>query len=461
VSDRVLVVDDDAAIRRALQQRLQHWGYDASEAASGAEAIESVRRVEPVVVLLDLAMPGLSGFDVLKALRAEGATCDVVVLTAHGSVEAAVQAIREGATDFLQKPADFGVLQALLDRCAAGRRRDRVTAALSDRAEAAAVFGASPRMQALRETALRVADSNANVLVDGESGSGKQVLAELLHRHGPRRQGPFVHVNCVGLPENLAESALFGHEKGAFTGATSRQVGRVEMAADGTVFLDEIGDMTLALQQKLLIFLDSKTFERVGGTKRFEVDCRVVAATNRDLAAEVKAGRFRLDLYHRLNVIRLTVPPLRERREDVRPLAQAFLARFARETRRVGLTLSERAVAVLEACPWPGNVRQLKNVMERAAVLSPTEIVGPESLSPEVFAPFDGDPGSVRSDMPLKQALATFRREYVLRALAQANGNQTKASKVLGVQRSFLNRLLHRYGVVGSRSPAGTEPPEE
>ncbi len=454
MSATALVVDDDAALRRALAQRLAHWGYEVREASSGAEAIEVLRRTEHELVLLDLAMPGLSGLDVLKALRDEGISSDVIVLTAHGSVEAAVDALRLGASDFLQKPTDFEVLRAVIDRCARGRRRERVVHAFEDRERTAAapVLGGSPRMAGLLELAARAAASDATILVDGESGSGKQVLAESVHRGSPRRDGPFVYVNCVALSDDLAESTLFGHEKGAFTGAVGRKTGRLEMAAGGTAFLDEIGDTTPRLQTKLLHFLETKEYERVGGTRTLRVDCRLVAATNRDLAAEVKAGRFREDLFYRLNVIRLSVPPLRERREDVRPLAEAFVTRFARELRRPPLTLAARTVSLLEAYPWPGNVRQLRNVMERAAVLAQGATVTPDVLPPELFAHPVADGSGSGADLPLKHALAAFRRQYVARALAQAGGNQTKAASALGLQRSFLNRLVHRMGLAGQAS---------
>ncbi len=265
-------------------------------------------------------------------------------------------------------------------------------------------------------------------------------------------------MNCVALSDDLAESTLFGHEKGAFTGAVGRKAGRLEMAAGGTAFLDEIGDTTPRLQTKPPPLPgDEKEYERVGGTRTLRVDCRMVAATNRNLEAEVKAGRFREDLYYRLNVIRLSVPPLRDRKEDVRPLAEAFVARFARELRRPPLALPARTVSLLEAYAWPGNVRQLRNVMERAAVLAPGSAVTPEVLPPELLADATADGAAAAGDLPLKHALAAFRREYVARALARAGGNQTKAAAMLGLQRSFLNRLVHRLGLAGPTA-AGSPP---
>ena len=461
MTSSVLVVDDDPALRRALAQRLEHWGWRVREAASGAEALEAARRAEPDLVLLDLQMPGIPGAEVLRTLREEGIASDVVVLTAHGSVESAVAALQQGAADFLQKPTDFEVLRAVVERCAKGRRRERAASALAERVDGAsgAVFGASPRTARALETASRAAVSDATVLLEGESGVGKGVFAETVHRKSPRCDGPFVYVNCVALSDDLAESTLFGHEKGAFTGAVERKAGRLEAAAGGTAFLDEIGDVTPRLQAKLLRFLDTGEYERVGGTRTLSVDCRVIAATNKSLEAEVRAGRFREDLWYRLNVIRIEVPALRERREDVRPLAVAWLARFARDLGRPRLALAARTLELLEAYAWPGNVRQLKNVLERAAVLSPGDLVTPESLPPEVLAPARAEdaPGDW-SRMPLRAATVAFRRAHVLRALAAAGGSQTKAAAALGIQRTFLNRLLRGMGMTHSKAAGEGEP---
>jgi DNA-binding NtrC family response regulator len=444
----VLLVDDDPTIRRALAQRLGHWGLRVEEAEGGEAALAAARRTVFDLVLLDLAMPGISGMDVLRKLKGDGYPADVVVLTAHGSVEAAVEALKAGAADFLQKPADFDLLKAVVDRSLERRRRERVTSALSERLEsgASAVFSSGPVMTRVLDTATRAARSEATVLITGESGSGKQVLAELIHARSERRTGPFVYVNCVALSDDLIESALFGHEKGAFTGALARKEGRLEAAAGGTAFLDEIGDTSPRLQTKLLHFLETGEFERVGGTRSLSVDCRVIAATNRDLEAAIKAGTFREDLYYRLNVVRLEVPPLRDRREDIPVLAQAFLERFGRELKRPPLRLAARTDEILRGYRWPGNVRQLKNVMERLVVLAPGDTLTPDLLPPEVFAPPPAtSPES--GDLPLKEAEEQFRRSYIARALARSGGNQTKAAALLGLQRTFLSRLLAELGL--------------
>ncbi len=443
---RVLIVDDDPGLRRALVDRLTHWGHAAAEAADGSAAMAAVAREEFDLILLDLTMPGMSGLDVLKQLKAGGCCAEVVILTAHGSVEAAVDAIKAGASDFLTKPADFALLQNVVARALEKRQMQRVNRVLIERLGASAGFvpGESPAMRELLDTAGRAAKSNTTVLLNGESGSGKQVIAEYLHRQSGRALGPFVYVNCVALSDELIESSLFGHEKGAFTGALARKEGRLEAAAGGTAFLDEVGDITPRLQTKLLHFLETNQFERVGGTRTITVDCRLIAATNRDLEAAVREGRFRQDLYFRLNVVRLRIPPLRERQDDIPILAQAFLDRFASELRRGKLKFASRTLQIMQGYSWPGNVRQLKNAIERMAVLARTDTLTCDLLPPEVFIQEAEGAGTAEEecDLPLREAVRNFRREYISRTLAKTGGNQTRAARMLGLQRSFLNRLI-------------------
>ncbi len=461
----VLIVDDDPGLRRALADRLAFWGHATTEAADGPSAFAAAGRQEFDLVLLDLSMPGPSGLDVLRRLKEAGCCADVVILTAHGTVEAAVEALKLGATDFLAKPADFSLLQAVVERALEKRRLQRVSSALADRLQGGEgmVPGDSTPMRELLETAARAARSNAVVLITGESGSGKQVLAEYIHRESARARGPFVYVNCVALSDDLIESTLFGHEKGAFTGAIARKEGRIDAAAGGTAFLDEVGDITPRLQTKLLHFLETNQFERVGGSRTITVDCRLVAATNRDLEAAVREGRFRQDLYFRLNVIRLRVPPLRERAEDITPLAQSFLDRFAAEVGRPRLKLAARTAETLARYPWPGNVRQLRNAVERMVVLARTDTLTPDLLPPELFQPAErlvaapapanaaptatADAAADGEFTPLREAVQLFRRDYIAQALARTGGNQTKAARLLGLQRTFLNRLIREYGL--------------
>lgn len=447
---QVLVVDDDDAIRRALAERVRHWGHHVEEAKDGDEAIEIAARREFDLVLLDLAMPRRSGMDVLRAWADSGYGADVIVLTAHGSVEAAVEAVRAGAADFLLKPADFNLLASSVQRLLSVRELTRANQAFTERLDTAPIplLGSSPAMRQLVETSDLAAQSNATILLTGESGSGKQILAESIHRRSPRRNGPFVYVNCVAISDELIESTLFGHERGAFSGAVARKPGRLEAATGGTAFLDEVGDITPRLQAKLLHFLESGEFERVGGTRTLHVDCRVIAATNRNLESAAREQKFREDLYFRLNVIGLRVPPLRERVGDIPDLATAFLQRYAAELGRGRLAFAERTMEILRQYTWPGNVRQLKNAVERMVVLSRTELLPPELLPPEIVAPGSDQPVDFAPEsLTLKDATQAFRKQHLAKALARAGGNQRIAAEELGLQRTFLNRLLKEYGL--------------
>lgn len=445
---QVLVVDDDAALRRALADRFRHWGHAPEEAPDGRAALATLERRQFDLVLLDLNLPDISGLEVLARLRQGGCGADVVVLTAHGSVESAVEALKAGATDFLQKPADFELLKRAVERSLERRRLASLNRALTEQlAGHAPLFSAAGGpMRRLLEMTARAAQSNSTLLLTGESGTGKQVLAEFIHSSSPRRDGPFVYVNCVALSDELIESTLFGHEKGAFTGAVTRKEGRLEAAAGGTAFLDEVGDITARCQTKLLHFLETGEFERVGGSRTLTVDCRLIAATNRDLPAAIREGRFREDLFYRLNVIALHVPPLRERPEEIPELARLFLDRCAAELKRGRLELAPRTLEILKGYSWPGNVRQLKNAMERMAVLAGAGKLGPELLPPEVLGGGDTAPADA-GDLPLKEALRHFEKGYIGRVLAATGGNQTRAAEILGLQRTYLNRLIKQLGL--------------
>jgi len=439
VKARLLIVDDDAAIRAALAERFRARDYAVTTAASGAEALERARRgVE--LVLLDLMLPQGDGLWVLERLREEGLTPTVVVITAHGSVERAVEAMRAGAYDFLQKPFEPALVEETLRRALERTRLLAENRALRVAEAGDGPLAADPRMQAVLATARRAAASEATVLLLGESGTGKEVLARAIHRWSPRADGPFVAVNCAALAESLLESELFGHEKGAFTGAHERRVGCLEAAHGGTLFLDELGDTSPALQAKLLRVLEQRAFERVGGARTIEVDLRVVAATNRDLKERVAAGAFREDLYYRLNVIALTVPPLRERPADVEALARHFVSELAREVKRPGLVLADDALARLRAHAWPGNVRELRNALERAVVLAEGERIEADDLPEELGA-------SLESAAGFHGRVEGFRRALLRDTLAESGGNQAEAARRLGLQRTYLARLVRRYGL--------------
>jgi two-component system, NtrC family, response regulator AtoC len=442
----VLIVDDDAALRNALEDRFAFWGHAVETAADGEAALDVASRETFDLILLDLSMPGLSGQAVLERLRGAGCRATIVVLTAHGSVENAVEALKLGADDFLTKPADFDLLKRIVDRALEHRRLRRANRALAARDDGA-VIGESAVMANLLATAERAAQSDATIVLHGESGTGKGLFAESVHRASPRATGPFVYVNCVAISDELIESTLFGHERGAFTGAVQRKDGRLEAANGGTAFLDEIGDISANLQTKLLHFLESGSFERVGGNQTVRVDCRVIAATNRDLRREIDEGRFREDLYYRLNVISLEVPPLRDRADDVAVLADVFLQRFGAELKRGGLRFGARTLEIMKDYAWPGNVRQLKNAVERMVVLSTSDVMTPELLPPEILS---GETIGDRSDptgLPFKEAVNAFKRRYLGAAMARAGGNQTRAAEALELQRSYLNRLLKELGV--------------
>ena len=437
----VLIVDDDASLRRALVDRFAFWEHSTEVAGDGEQALELARRQAFDIILLDLSMPGLSGLEVMAKLREDGCTADVVVLTAHGSLKTAVEAVKLGAEDFLSKPTDFDLLKKTVDRCLDRRRLDHL-AATAAAAATGMIMGPNVDMRRLLQTAERAAAASTTLLITGESGTGKQVLAEHVHAVSDRADGPFVYVNCVAISDNLIESTLFGHERGAFTGAVARKAGRLELAGGGTVFLDEIGDISAELQAKLLHFLETGEFERVGGNQTITVDCRIIAATNRDLAAAVAAGEFREDLFYRLKVIELHLPPLRERPEDIEVLAQAFLERIAADLKRPGLEFAPATLEILRGYHWPGNVRNLRNAIERVAVLSPGVTLTPELLPPEIAAGPDAEALQV-SGLPYKEAVQAFKRHFVRRALSDAGGNQTRAAEILGLRRSYLNRLIH------------------
>ncbi len=435
----LLIADDDPGILAALAERFTARGYEVTTAVDGAAALAAAAE-RPDVVLLDLQMPKLDGLAVLERLRAADETATVVVLTAHGSIERAVTAMKAGAYDFVEKPFDSERLEETIARAAERARllrRDRARAAPPDRTDA---LGESPAMQELTKTAQKAARSDATILVTGESGCGKEVLARHLHAWSPRADEPLVAVHCAALPESLVESELFGHERGAFTGAERRHIGFVERAHRGTLFLDEIGELPATFQVKLLRVLQERTFERVGGREPIRVDTRIIAATNRDLRQEIDAGRFRDDLFYRLAVIQLSVPPLRDRRDDIVPLARRFLGEFAA---RAGTpaNLDDGAARRLRAHDWPGNVRELRNVIERATALMDGATLTVDDLPPELVAAGEPPPAGFHASVD------AHRRALLVDALARHDGNRTRAAEELGLQRTYLARLLKQYGI--------------
>ena len=446
---KVLIVDDDQDIVTMLQDRLEASGYRTVTAADGQRGLELVEQESPNLLLLDLYLPRLKGMDVLKRLAQSRNMDDlpVIVMTAAGTIPDAVEAMRQGAYDFLLKPLDKDhlliVIQKALERDSLKRQVAVLKSDIQNRY--ATIVGASPKIQAIIESAQRAAKSDAGVLLLGESGTGKELFARSMHQWSPRQSMPMVVINCVALTESLLENELFGHERGAFTGADRLQKGKLEMADGGTVFLDEIGDMSLPLQAKLLRVLQDREFHRVGGTRSVSVSIRFIAATNKDLKQAVKSGQFREDLFFRLNVVSLTLPPLRERTDDIAPLANFFLERHTREQKRPGMTLSQASLDALTRYPWPGNIRELENVIARTVVLSPGDVIEPEvlGLSP-VDAPAHAGPGAPMPyiNLPYHQSMEEHSSYIIDMALEKAGGNQTKAAELLGLQRTYLARLI-------------------
>jgi NtrC-family two-component system response regulator AlgB len=441
---RVLIVDDEKNIRTTLGVCLESLGCQVSQASTPEAALEALRHAPFDLAFLDLRLGQESGLDLLPRLLAERPGLDVVMITAYATFDTAVEAVKRGAADYVPKPFTPSQIRLIVERLAARRaeaaRIDDLESRLGEAAPEVSLDTASPKMRAVLEVVQRVAGSEVAVLLRGENGTGKGVLARTLHALSPRRGRPFVVINCPTLTDELLASELFGHAKGSFTGAVRDQPGRVEAAEGGTVFLDEIGEISPTLQAKLLRFLQEKVFERVGETRTRTADVRIVAATNRDLEAEVKAGRFREDLLYRLNVVEVTVPPLRERPEDILPLARRFLAFFGHMARQPVAELAPAAERALAASAWPGNVRELRNVMERATILSPARVLDLESLPERLREKVSVVP-VLGGDFTLEE----IEQEHLLRVLARAP-TLDEAARLLGIDASTLWRKRKRLG---------------
>lgn len=444
---RILIADDEANMRWVLERALTKAGYDVETAGDGQLALERASAERPDLVLLDLKMPKLDGMSVLKTLKERFPELLIVMLTAHGNTSTAVEAMKAGAHDYLMKPFDIEELLIIVDKAMKVESlREQVDYLKGEiQKDGWQLVGESEKMLAVKKLVERVALTPATVLLQGESGTGKELVAHAIHTLSPRVNGPFIRVNCAALTETLLESELFGHEKGAFTGAHARKIGRFELADKGTLFLDEISELSFNVQAKLLRVLQERTFERVGGEKTIKVDVRIIAATNRNLLEEVEDGRFRADLYYRLNVFPISIPPLRERREDIPCLVDYFLEKL----RNYGQikTLSPIVLTQLMAYDWPGNVRELENVIERMVIVSQGKEIGEEGLS--VFkipstreqepAPFLLPPEGV--------SLEDIEKSFLRQAMEQTKGNQTQAAKRLGLSRHALLYRLEKYGV--------------
>jgi len=451
---RILIVDDEAKMLRVLELQLQTAGYQVTKASNGEVGVKllesSLEDDQPfALAITDLRMPGMDGLAFLKEIRTRSAALPVIVMTAFGTVETAVEAMKNGASDYLLKPFSLEdmmiTIEKVLELHHLRRENRELKAELTRRFDFGQIIGRSERMREIFETAKRVAPTNATVLLGGESGTGKGMLARALHLDSQRADQPFVKITCSAIPENLMESELFGYEKGAFTGAMRSHAGKFEQADGGTVFLDEIGDVPPPVQVKLLRVLQEREFERLGGTKTIEVDVRIIAATNQDLRAALEQGAFREDLYYRLNVVPINLPPLRERKEDVEDLAEHFLERFSESTGGRVKSISPAAVDKLRGYHWPGNVRELENIIQRAMVLAPGEAVEADDVILDGQSA-DSRPATSDGFLPEGMTLEQFEQQLIREAMRRADNNKSQAARLLGLTR---NALRYRLGQMG------------
>jgi two-component system nitrogen regulation response regulator NtrX len=450
VKPTILIVDDEPGVRSALGGVLRDEGYAVEAVGSGEECLERVTRGGLDLIMLDVWLPGMDGLATFARLRERQVDAQVVIISGHGNIESAVRAIKMGAFDFVEKPLSLDKTVLVVSNALKQRRLEAENKALRARVDRQyTMVGESPAILELREQVAMAAPSNGRVLVFGENGTGKELVARGIHSQSRRRSQQFVEVNCAAIPEELIESELFGHVRGAFTGAVADRRGKFEVADGGTIFLDEIGDMSLKTQAKVLRVLQEQTMEPVGGTNRIRVDARVVAATNKDLQAEIKAGQFREDLYFRLNVIPIYVPPLRERQEDIPLLADHFMAELAQEYGRRLKRLDAGAIKTLQRYNWPGNVRELRNVIERLMIMVPGDTISTSDLSflDIPLAPAASRPTGSSEKMTLHEARDQFERDLILKTLADQQGNMSRTAEVLGVERSNLYRKMKTFGI--------------
>ena len=446
MNETILVVDDEVSICQSLKAILEDEGYQVLVAGSGEEALRVVADEMPQLVLLDIWLPGMDGLETLKAVRAAHPNMLIIMMSGHGTIETAVKATKLGAFDFIEKPLSLDKVMILVNNALNLVRLEEENILLQQKvSHQYELTGTSPVITELKEMIGIVAPTNAWILIMGENGTGKELVARSIHHLSRRSHKPIVEVNCAAIPEELIESELFGHEKGAFTGATEKKRGKFDLAHEGTIFLDEVADMSLKAQAKILRILQEKKFERVGGNKLIDMDVRVLAATNKDLEKEMEAGRFRQDLYYRLHVIPLRVPPLRDRKEDIIHLTERFLQDFAAKEGQQPKTLSTGALEKLMAHDWPGNVRELKNIIERLIILTPsneirTEDIPELSIKTEPDASFQEVPAATGDS--LRDARLDFERQFILKKLEEYDGNISRTAEAIGLERSNLHKKL-------------------
>ena len=450
--EHILIVDDEHAIQASLRGVLEDEGYRVTAVGTGTDALRVLTDEVPDLAFLDIWMPGLDGLEVLGEVKRLRPDLAVVMISGHATVETAVKATRLGAYDFIEKPLSLDkillTVSHALEHARLARENEALRARLDSRSE---ITGDSPLVRALREQIALAAPSMGRVLIHGENGSGKELVARAIHALSARAAKAFVEVNCAAIPEDLIESELFGHEKGAFTGALARRRGRFELADGGTLFLDEVGDMSLKTQAKVLRALEEQAFERIGGKETVKVDVRVIAASNRNLPALIESGRFREDLYYRLNVIPIEVPALRARRQDIPLLLDHFLALFCAENGRRFKRIAPEALAYFVAYDWPGNVRELRNMVERLVIMAPGDCITPEDLPAPLRPKPDGGPAPDARERTLKEAREHFERAYILAELRAHDWNMTRTAERLGIERSHLYRKVKAYGIAAPR----------
>jgi DNA-binding NtrC family response regulator len=456
LGERVLIVEDDTATRSGLAELVQAWGFQTDEAADGEEAMRKVTTFRPAIIVSDLVMPRMGGADLLHALKEQLSDITFILLTAQGTVDSAVEAIKEGAYDYLSKPVDPQRLQILLQKAVERQDTLREVRALRrqlrEQGSFGRIIGNSPGIRTVYRVIEQSAPTSASVLISGDSGTGKELIAQTIHELSPRATFPFVAINCAAIPETLLESEIFGHEKGAFTGATDRRTGVFELAHRGTLFLDEIAEMMPATQVKLLRVLQERVFRRLGGRQEISVDVRVIAATNVNPQEAVNSGKLREDLFYRLNVFAIDLPPLRERREDIPLLVHMFLTEFNRTNAKGIRGVDQEAMYILERYPWPGNIRELRNVIERATILAESEFIEPRHLPPTLIS--RGEESLPTLTIAPGTTVDEAERRLILLTLDHTRNNKTRAAEILGISLKTLHNKLNRMKEDGIRSEA-------
>jgi DNA-binding NtrC family response regulator len=445
-------VDDDVSTREVFGELLQRWGYDVEQTGDGHDALKITAERHPDVIISDLVMPKLDGLALTRALREESPDTPVIIITGKGTIDAAVEAVREGVFDFVEKPLDPARLKVILQRALEKRQTEHEMQVLRRRLgqvdAGVGLVGQSPAMRKAMDLVEKVAPSKASVVITGQSGTGKEMIARAIHQLSPRREKPFIAINCSAIPAGLMESEMFGHERGAFTGADQRRLGAWELADGGTLFLDEVGEIPIELQAKFLRVLEEERLRRLGGKSEISVDVRVISATNRDLKEEIKGGRFREDLYFRLNVFHIPLAPLKERRDDIPLLVQHFIDRFGREGGKKLAGLTQQAMKVLSEYAWPGNIRELRNTLERAVILCGSAAIDVEHLPAEMAV---GGGESAYLKLPFGLPLREVEKEYILSSLGRMQNNKARTAQALGISEKTLYNKLYRYSGKGPR----------